>query len=324
MADLSVTYMGLPLRNPLVAASSGLTKSVEQIRKCEESGAGAVVLKSLFEEEIQAEIDDQSGGTEHTEALDYIRELETAADIQIYTRMIRDAKEAVSIPVIASINAVSRNWWEKHVPELVDAGADAVELNLSLMPYDFKDSESNILDFYLRTVEAVRACVNVPIAVKVGQHFTSIPAFVDRLKWAGANAVVLFNRFYQLDIDVEAFKLKSGSPFSTPDDLSLALRWITVTYGKTDAELVASGGIHAGEDAVKALLAGAQTVQVCSALYKNGIEHLETMRRDIITWMDRHKFSSIAQFRGKLSQKRSDTPESFERLQYIKALTERE
>lgn len=320
MADLRVQYMGLSLENPLVVASSGLTRTAEQVRQWEEAGAGAVVMKSLFEEEIQAHIDAESTGTEHTEALDYVRELETSAGIQAYTKEVRNAKKQASIPVIASINAVSRDWWVDHVPAVVDAGADAIELNISLMPYDYKSEEDRILDFYTATVAAVRARVAVPIAVKIGSHFTSIPAVVDRLHWAGAQAVVLFNRFYQLDIDVEKLQLRSASPFSSRDDIALALRWITVTFGKTEAELAASGGIHNGEDAIKVLLAGAQVAQVCTALYQNGDDHLQKMKDEIAAWMNRHSFTTISQFRGKLSQKRSDHPESFERLQYIKAL----
>lgn len=320
MAELHTTYMGLALRSPLVAASSGLTRTADQAKQCEDAGAGAVVLKSLFEEEIQAHIDNESAGTEHTEALDYIRELETEAGIHAYTETIRAAKAAVDIPVIASINAVSRDWWETHVPALVQAGTDALELNISRMPYDYHKDDGSILDFYLKTVESVRSRVSIPIAVKIGENFNSIPAVVDQLKWAGANAVVLFNRFYRLDIDVETLSLKSGSPLSSPADLAPVLRWITVTYGRTEAELAASGGIHAGEDAVKALLAGARVTQVCSALYRNGVEHLRTMEKDIQSWMDKHGYSTIDQFRGKLSQKRSDVPEAFERLQYIKAL----
>ncbi|SIP87057.1 dihydroorotate dehydrogenase (fumarate) [Alkalispirochaeta americana] len=320
MADLRVQYMGLQLENPLVVSSSGLTRTAEQVKQCEAAGAGAVVLKSLFEEEIQAHIDDESGGAEHTEALDYIRELETDAGIQGYTKVIHEAKASVNIPVIASINAVTRNWWEDHVAEIAQAGADALELNISLMPYDYKSNEADILDFYIRTVEAVRARVNIPIAVKIGQHFTSIPALVDRLRWAGAQAVVLFNRFYQLDIDIETLRLQSGSPLSIPADLALTLRWLTVTYGKTEAQLAANGGIHTGADAVKALLAGAEVTQVCSTLYQNQYSHLTTMRDEIASWMDRHGYSTIGQFRGKLSQKKSSTPEAFERLQYIKAL----
>jgi dihydroorotate dehydrogenase (fumarate) len=320
MIDLRVQYMGLSLENPLVVASCGLTRTADQVQQWEEAGAGAVVMKSLFEEEIQAHIDEESSGTEHTEALDYIRELETSAGIQAYTKEIRNAKKQTSIPVIASINAASRDWWVDHVPAVADAGADAIELNISLMPYDYKNEEARILDFYTSTVEAVRARVGVPIAVKIGSHFTSIPALVDRLHWAGAQAVVLFNRFYQLDIDIEKLQLRSASPFSSRDDIALALRWITVTYGKTEAEFAASGGIHTGEDVVKTLLAGAQVAQVCTALYQNGENHLRGMKDEIAAWMERHSFSTIPQYRGKLSQKRSDHPETFERLQYIKAL----
>lgn len=320
MADTRVKYMGISLENPYIVSSSSLTDSAEKVRKCAAAGAGAVVLKSLFEEEIQAEIDAGAEGAEHTEAVDYIREIQTGAGLKRYTTLIKDAKASVSIPVIASVNAVTRNWWEQHVPRLEEAGADAIELNISLMPYDYKDSEAAILDFYIKTVEAVCKKVNVPVAVKIGHYFTSIPAVVDALKWAGAKAVVLFNRFYQLDIDVDNLRLKSGSPMSTQTDLAFPLRWITMLYGKTEAELAASSGVHVGTDAVKVLLAGAQAVQVCSALYKNGYEHLGVLNAELVSWMEKQNFESIQSFRGKLSQKRSDKPETFERLQYIQAL----
>jgi dihydroorotate dehydrogenase (fumarate) len=320
MPDTNVQYMGLELKNPFVVSSSSLTDTPEKVRKCQDHGAGAVVLKSLFEEEIQAEIDADMSGAEHTEAIDYIREIQTGAGLKRYTTLIRESAEAVSIPVIASVNAVTRNWWEKHVPLLAEAGAAAIELNISLMPYDYKDSEASILDFYIKTVEAVCKKVDVPVSVKIGYHFTSIPSVVDALAWAGAKAVVLFNRFYQLDIDVENLRLKSGSPMSKPTDLALPLRWITMIYGKTQAELAASSGVHTGTDAVKALLAGAQVTQVCSTLYKNGYEHLATMTGDLEKWMQKQNFESIASFRGRLSQKKSDKPETFERLQYIQAL----
>ncbi|MFP4152208.1 MAG: dihydroorotate dehydrogenase-like protein [Alkalispirochaeta sp.] len=320
MADTRVEYMGLSLENPFVVSSSSLTDSAEKVKKCANAGAGAVVLKSLFEEEIQAEIDESAGGTEHTEAVDYIREIQTGAGLKRYTTLIADAKKAVTIPVIASVNAVTRNWWEQHVPTLAAAGADAIELNISLMPYDYKDNEKDILDFYIKTVEKVCKLVDVPVAVKIGHYFTSIPAVVDALSWAGASSVVLFNRFYQLDIDVDHLRLKSGSPMSTPADLAYPLRWITMIYGKTKMHLAASSGVHSGTDAVKALLAGAQVTQVCSTIYKNGYDHLRTMQTELTEWMDRQNFPEISSFRGRLSQKRSDKPETFERLQYIKAL----
>ncbi len=320
MLDTNVQYMGLELKNPFVVSSSSLTDSAAKVRTCQDYGAGAVVLKSLFEEEIQAEIDAGMTGAEHTEAIDYIREIQTGAGLKRYTALIKESKAAVSIPVIASVNAVTRNWWEKYVPALAEVGADAIELNISLMPYDYKDSEATILDFYVKTVETVCRNVDVPVSVKIGYHFTSIPAVVDALAWAGAKAVVLFNRFYQLDIDINKLQLKSGSPMSSTADLALPLRWITMIFGKTQAELAASSGIHTGSDAVKALLAGAQVTQVCSALYKNGYEHLNSMTGDLENWMQKQNFESVSSFRGRLSQKRSDKPETFERLQYIQAL----
>lgn len=321
MADLHVRYMGLDLANPLVVSSSSLSDSAEKVKACADAGAGAVVLKSIFEEEIQAEIDASSEGTEHTEAADYLREVQTEAGLKAYANLIREASSAVSIPVIASVNAASRDWWEKHTPALAAAGASALELNLSLMPYDYRDNDEAIAEFYVHTVEAVRSQVSIPIAVKIGPHFSSIPNIVDRLRWAGANAVVLFNRFYQLDIDIETFSLRSGSPMSSPADLALPLRWITMLYGKTDVELAASSGVHSGKDVVKVLLAGAQVAQVCSTLYTQGLAQLAAMRDELAAWMDNHSYERIDQFRGKMSQKRSERPERFERLQYIKALT---
>lgn len=325
MSNLSVQYLGLQLRNPLIVSSSSLTNSVEKVQQCAAAGAGAVVLKSLFEEEIEAEIHATAGDSpEHAEALDYFRGMQTAAGLTRYTTLIRDAKAAVDIPVIASINAVGRDWWVEHVVQLERAGADALELNISLMPYDYRQNDDKVMDFYIGTVQAVRKVVKLPIAVKIGPQFSSLPALVDKLHWAGAKAVVLFNRFYQLDIDIQSMALKSGSPFSTPADLSLPLRWITLLSGRYEVELAASSGVHSAEDAVKVLLAGAQAVQVCSTLYKNGMAHIGTMSNGMASWMHAHQFDSIEDFRGRLSQKRSDRPETFERLQYIRALVGRD
>lgn len=320
MADLHTTYMGLPLTSPLIVSSSSLTQTAEKVQQCEAAGAGAVVLKSLFEEQIEADIDAGSGGTEHTEAMDYLRQMQTDAGMTAYTRLVAQAKGAVSIPVIASINAVSRDWWEDHVTALQDAGADALELNIALMPAEYTRREEQIQQFYVDVVTAVCKQVSIPVAVKIGPQFTSLPAMVDALAWAGASAVVLFNRFYQFDINIEKMLLTSASPFSTSADLAAPLRWISLIAGKGKAELAASSGVHTGADAIKTILAGAQAVQVCSALYRNGVNHLESIRKDMESWMDRHSFTDIAQFRGKLSHKKSETPAEFERIQYIKAL----
>lgn len=325
MSNTSVTYMGLELDNPFVVSSSSLTNSIEKVKKCESAGAGAVVLKSLFEEEIQASIDSMSqSAMEHTEALDYITSIETSTGLQQYVNLIRGAKEAVEIPVIASVNAVREHWWVEHVPKLESAGADAIELNISRLPNDYRDSEENVLDFYVRTVKEVRKTVSLPIAVKIGHYFTSIPSLVDKLTWAGADGVVLFNRFYQLDIDIKNMKLTNASPLSSPEDLSVPLRWLTLLYGQVELDMAASSGVHTGEAAVKTILAGATVAQVCSALYRHGVEHIGSMKEELIRWMEAHKFDTIPEMRGRLSQKHSNVPETYERLQYIKALVGQE
>lgn len=325
MSNLSVKYMGLDLDNPFVVSSSSLTNTVEKVKKCQAAGAGAVVLKSLFEEEIQASIDSmKQSALEHTEALDYITSVETSTGLQQYVDLIRGAKAAVSIPVIASVNAVREEWWIEHVPKLESAGADAIELNISRLPNDYRDSDDKIIDFYIRTVQQVRKLVTVPIAVKIGQQFTSIPSVVDKLAWAGADGVVLFNRFYQLDIDIRQMKLTNASPLSSPEDLAAPLRWLTLLYGDVELDMAASSGVHDGHGAVKAILAGATVTQVCSALYRNGVEYLGTMKEELTRWMEDHKFDSIPEMRGRLSQKHSHVPETYERLQYIKALVGQE
>lgn len=320
MADLRVRYMGLELANPLVVSSSSMANTVEKIEKAAAAGAGAIVLKSLFEEEIQAAIDSDMIGVDNTEAIDYVRAMETDAGLSKYRALIKDAKAAVDVPIIASINGVTPEWWIEHVPALEKAGADALELNISMMLRDYHDCGEKVCQFYTDTVSAVAERVSIPISVKIGHYFSSIPALVDRLKWSGASAVVLFNRFYQIDIDINAMRLKSASPLSTTADLAFPLRWISKLSGHTDIEFAASSGVHSGEDVVKVLLAGAQVSQVCSALFKHGVGHLSSMRDGLAAWMDDNSFATVDQFRGKLSQKRSDAPESYERLQYIKAL----
>lgn len=325
MSNLAVKYMGLDLENPFVVSSSSLTNTVDKVKRAEAAGAGAVVLKSLFEEEIQASIDSMSqSALEHTEALDYISSIETSTGLQQYVDLIRGAKKAVSIPVIASVNAVREEWWIEHVPKLESAGADAIELNISRLPIDYRDSDEKVVDFYVRTVQQVRKLLTVPIAVKIGYYFTSIPSVVDKLVWAGADGVVLFNRFYQLDIDIKNMKLTNASPLSSPEDLAVPLRWLTLLYGDVELDMAASSGVHSGYGAVKAILAGATVVQICSVLYKHGVEYLGTIQEEFSEWMETHKFDSVPEMRGRLSQKYSNVPESYERLQYIKALVGQE
>lgn len=324
MVDTRVSYMGLELRNPIVVSSSSLTNTPQRVMEAAQAGAGAVVLKSLFEEEILAEIRASSDDMDHTEAYDYIQQFQTDQGISRYTTLIRESVAAAPIPVIASVNAVSGSWWAEHIPAIERAGAHGLELNIALMPDDYRDTDDRTVAFYVEAVQAVRAVTKLPIAVKIGYHFTSIPALVDKLTWAGAAAVVLFNRFYQLDIDVESLELRSASPFSSQSDLALPLRWLSLLSGAATVELAASSGIHDGDDVIKAILAGANVAQVCSTLYRNGVGRVAEMVSRLEGWMNDHHFDSVAAFRGKLSRARSANPSQYERLQYIKALVGRE
>ncbi len=320
MLDLSTVYLGQTLRSPIMVSSSPLTNTPERVKLLEDAGAGAVSLRSIFEEEIEGAIENLERQVEHTEAWDYIRGHEMSHGLDEYRRLIRGCKETVSIPVFASMNAKSSSFWVDHVKALEDAGADGIELNLSVLPVDYHDTEERIIQFYVDTVKKVKQRISVPLAVKIGYYFTSIPSLVDKLYYAGANAVVLFNRFYQVDIDPVKEDLGRMSPISAPTDYTIPMRWVMLIYGKTPIDLATSSGVHDGETVAKMLLAGATVTQVCSTLLKNGVEHLHAMRNDLEAWMRQKGYSSIDQFRGKLSQKHSKRPKSFERLQYVKTV----
>ena len=346
MTDISTTYMGLELANPIVVASSSLTGHLDGVRKCAEAGAGAIVLKSLFEEQITAETaalsqhaDDYSG---YGEAYDYLQGYGMELGPQQYLQLVADAKAAVAVPIIASLNCASSERWADYATKLESAGADAIELNVSIMPTRSKQLGPDIVDSYLRILHQVKQRVNIPVAMKVGPYFTSFANFVDRLThdrveapaysvgwfgkdktagkvtWKGADALVLFNRFYKLDIDIDNLQLVHGQPYSTPMEISYSLRWLSLLAGKAGCDLAGNTGIHDGRDAVKALLAGAKVVQVCSTLFVNGLEQIEVMQDQLKEWMDEHGYTRLCDFRGLLSQSRSSTPEDYERLQYIK------
>jgi dihydroorotate dehydrogenase (fumarate) len=323
MIDLSTTYMGLKLKNPIVVASSSLGKSVEGVTNCEKAGAGAVVLKSLFEEQIWAEIKNTgqySGALWHSEAIDYIENMGVALGPREYLELIEEAKSTVSIPVIASLNCVSPEIWVDYTKRIVNAGADAVELNISLMPSDPKRTAGDIEQLYYKIIENVRGSIDVPIAVKVGPYFTSIAHVARELFRRGASALVLFNRFYQLDIDIDKMELAPGYRFSSPYDINVPLRWISLLAGRIEIDLAASTGIHDSAGVIKQLLAGAAIVQLCSTLYLNGLDRIGEVLDGLKSWMEHNGFDSIEQFRGKMSQSESDNPELYERLQYAKAL----
>jgi len=327
MAELSTTYMGLALRNPLIVASCGLTKTADGVRRCADAGAGAVVLKSLFEEQILADLhgnEIDTGFLWHPEALDYVQRMGLELGPQTYLKLIKEAKQTVSIPVIASLHCVSSGLWTDYVRKITDAGADAIELNISVMLSDPRRDSGHVEKMYMDTVENVARLTTIPVAVKIGPYFTSVARMASEIWKRGAKALVLFNRFYQFDINLDTMELAPGHSLSSPQEIALPLRWISLLSGKVKCDFAASTGVHDADGAAKLILVGATTVQLCSTLYKNGLARIGTIRTDLERLMDKHGFKSIDQMRGKLSQARSDKPELYERLQYIKALVGRD
>lgn len=345
MIDLSTTYMGLPLRNPLVVASSSLTGSVEGVKGCVDAGAGAVVLKSLFEEQISHETGNLSQYADyasHYEAAEYLQGYGMELGPREYLKLVEDSRKAVDVPVIASLNCFTSERWADYARKLEAAGASAIELNVGLMPNRTDQEGTAIEQRYFRILYEVKSRVEIPVAMKIGPYFSSLanvaaklcrdraegPDFTvgwcgpgkssGKIVWRGADALVLFNRFYQLDIDIEKMKLVAGNPYSTSEEIHTPLRWISLLSGKLDCDLAATTGVHDGHDAVKQLLAGAQVVQLCSTLYQNGNEQIGRILEEIKDWMARHEFGRLKDFRGRLSQARSSNPRGHERLQYIK------
>ncbi|MBN1834558.1 MAG: dihydroorotate dehydrogenase-like protein [Spirochaetales bacterium] len=321
MADLSVTYMGLKLANPLIVSSSSLTNTVAKVKRCEDSGAGAVVLKSLFEEQIEAqteEIEDESWPYPHPEAFDYVRQMGMRIGQDDYLKLISDAKKAVSIPVIASLNCITPKWWGNYAGEIARAGADAIELNIAILPTDRERSAEEVERTYKGIIEGIRRRVEIPVAAKIGPYFTALPKFARQLAEAGAAALVLFNRFYQLDIDIDSLALVPGYHLSSPDEIYLPLRWIAILSGQIGCDIAASTGVHDGSGVIKQLLAGAKAVQVCSNLYQKGMGRIRKMLGELTAWMEQHGYAKVSEFNGKMSMESSDKPEYYERLQYIK------
>jgi dihydroorotate dehydrogenase (fumarate) len=324
MADLSVTYMSLPLKNPIIVSSSSLTQSVEGIRQCEESGAGAVVLKSLFEEQITGDIHQAEKETSllaHTEAHDYVHQTALHLSQDKYLRLIRDAKQAVSIPVIASLNCIRSDWWTSYAVKMADAGADAIELNIAIMPTHLMQKAADVEATYMRIVESVRREIDLPLAVKIGPYFTSLPHTAHALSRAGADSLVLFHRFCQFDIDIDDMSLGYGYRFSTPNDIHVPLRWIAILFSQAGCQLAATAGIYDGEAVIKHLLAGAQVVQICSVLYQKGLNRIREITEDLSTWMSEYGFGAIEDFRGRMSMELEGKPEFYQRLQYIKVFS---
>lgn len=319
MPDLEVSYLGLKLKNPVIASSSGLTSTVEKIRSLEKAGAAAVVLKSLFEEQINYESGSLILDHDYPEAEDYIKNYTKNHSVDNYLNLIEEAKRAVSIPVIASINCVSADDWIGFSRRIEDAGADALELNVFFIPTDKFTQSADFENIYYDIARKVTGITNIPVSIKLGNHFTNVLGVVDQLYALGVKGVVMFNRFYEPDIDIDRMKLSAADIFSSASDLRHVLRWIALVSGKVrQVDISASTGIHSWEAVVKQLLAGAKTVQVCSLLYKKGIEELSVLVRGLERWMEEKDFGNIDQFRGKMSYSKIPDPSTWERSQFMK------
>ena len=325
--DLTTIYLGLKLRSPLVISASPLSEDVDNIKHMEDAGASAVVLYSLFEEQLRQdrlELNQnlQQGTESYAEALTYFPDAgEYRLGPEEYLKHIAAAKKATHIPIIASLNGSSVGGWTDYARQIQQAGADALELNIYYIPTDPDLSGGVVEDTYINILKAVKANVTIPVAVKLSPFFSNFANMAKRLDEAGANGLVLFNRFYQPDIELESLEVKPNILLSTPMAARLPLRWIALLYGRVRASLAATSGIHRGSDVLKMLLAGADVTMLCSTLLRHGIPQIALIERDLKAWLEEHEYESIQQLKGSLSQKKCANPTAFERAQYMKALT---
>jgi dihydroorotate dehydrogenase (fumarate) len=326
MTDLSTTYLGLKLKNPLVASASPFPKKLENIRRMEAAGLSAVVLHSLFEEQITFESNELdhflNAGTESfAEALTYFPDLEKYnIGPEPYLELIRKARESVQIPIIASLNGISTGGWVEYARKIEQAGAHALELNLYYLPVDPNLSGAELEEAHVRLVRDVRAKVRIPLAVKLSPFFTALPQMARRLVEAGADGLVLFNRFYQPDLDLDSLQVVPRLKLSTSEDMLLPLRWIAILYGRVKADFALTSGVHTGPDLIKAMMAGASVAMTTSSLLENGIEHAGRILKEAEQWMTAHEYASVRQMQGSMSQKAVAEPAAFERANYMRAL----
>jgi dihydroorotate dehydrogenase (fumarate) len=327
MIDLRTAYLGLSLKSPLVASSSPLTESLENIQRLEEAGAAAVVLPSIFEEQLALESNaldrDLSRGTESSaESLSYLPAFEDYRQGQdAYLSQIRRAKNACSIPILASLNGATAKGWVRFAKEIDQAGADALELNTYSLATGSRETSGAIEKELVTLVRLVKEATRIPVAVKLSPQYTSIPHLAMELDQAGADALVLFNRFYQPDFNIEELDVSPKLTLSRPEELLLRLHWVAILYGDVQADLAVTGGVHSAEGVLKSIMAGAQVAMMTSVLLAKGIAHLTTIQTDLIRWMEEHEYESIRQMRGSLSRRAVPDPSAFERGNYIKTLS---
>jgi dihydroorotate dehydrogenase (fumarate) len=323
MPDFSTVYMGLKLPSPIIASSSGLTNSLQDIIEIEKNGAGAIVLKSLFEEEIVTKMEHNlprmlSENYLYPESLGFYESLDVEDILTSYLKLISDCKQNIKIPVIASINCITPHNWPYFAKSLQDAGADALELNISILPSNpdisCEENEKTIFDI----IKAVKSEVTIPIAIKLSPYFSNLANILDKISSTNIDGLVLFNRYYSPDIDIDTFETVPASIYSTPNDYILPLRWISIMSNRLTCDLSASTGVHDGNALIKMILGGASSVQIASVLYKKGFAHMQIMLNELKTWMNAKNFGTIDEFKGMLSQSKSFNPADYIRVQFMK------
>ena len=326
MLDLTTRYLGLNLRTPLVASASPLSQEIASIRQLEDAGASAVVLYSLFEEQLRQESLEldfylNEGTESFAESLSYFPESsEYNLGPDEYLEHIRKAKAAVKVPIIASLNGSSVGGWIQYATQIEEAGADALECNVYWIVADPNTTSAEVEQHYIDILEAVKTAVHIPVAIKLSPFFSNFANMAKRLDAAGADALVLFNRFYQPDIDLDTLELTPRVLLSTPQAMRLPLTWIGILHGKVKANLAATSGIHGAEDVIKLLMVGADVTMLCSTLLRNGVNHLRSIEQGIRQWMESHEYDSVKQMKGSMSQLRCSDPSAFERAQYMRAV----
>jgi dihydroorotate dehydrogenase (fumarate) len=324
--NLNTTYLGIPLRTPLVASASPLSQEIDGIRRLEDAGASAVVLYSLFEEQLRqerVELDHHlaEGTDSFAEAASFFPQPdEFRTGPEEYLNHIERAKKAVSVPIVASLNGTTLGGWAKYARQIEQAGADALECNIYFIPTDPNTTGSDVEKTYIDILRELKISVRIPVAVKISPFFSNMANMAKRFDEAGADGLVLFNRFYQPDINLDELEIQPNVLLSSPQALRLPLTWIGILYGRIGASLAATSGVHGPEDIVKLLMVGADVTMLCSILLRNGVGHLQHLEQGLVEWMEKHEYESVQQMKGSMSQIRCANPAAFERAQYMKAV----
>lgn len=322
MADISTTYMGLRLKSPVIVGSSGLTNKIDNLKTFEKLGAGAIVLKSLFEEQIRQELNlhihEEQINLQYPEAYDYIANYSREKHVNNYLELIRLASESCKIPIIASVNCISTDEWITYAHKFEEAGAAAIELNVFVLPSDPSMNSNKNEQQYFDIVNKVLDTVSIPVSIKISYYFSALAKTVIELSWTGIKGIVMFNRFYSPDIDIDEMKVVSSNVFSSPEEITTSLRWVAMLSARLNCDICASTGIYDGAGAIKQMLAGAKAVQIVSTLYKNGFERITRINNELENWMVKNNYHTTDQFIGKFGIKVNENPAAFERVQFMK------